>query len=294
MSRRSFVQGAAACAAVLSTPSLWANPLGLPIGLQLYSVREFLPKDYDGTLAQLASMGYQEVEAAGFYEHSAADVKASMRRAGLHCVSAHYSMADLQPKLDELIQYAHELGLSFLVCSSPRLRQPVPGQSWVASMEAMSLDDWRWNADQLNQIGKRVHAAGLRFAYHNHFVEFHKHNGAVPYDELLRHTDPSLVSMEMDCGWVVVGGGNPADYLRQHASRFVMLHVKEFQLSGWKPGTEPVSTEMGRGSIDYKTIFAAAKHAPIRHIFVEQEAYPDMPAMQALRTDAEWMRAFPA
>ncbi|MGA8532264.1 MAG: TIM barrel protein [Acidobacteriaceae bacterium] len=294
ISRRSFVQGAAACAAVLNAPSLWANPLGLPVGLQLYSVRQFLPKDYDGTLAQLAAMGYQEVEAAGFYGHSAADVKAAMHRAGLHCVSAHYSMADLQPKLDELIEYAHGLGLSFLVCSSPQLRHPAPGQSWLASMEAMSLDDWHWNADQLNQIGKRVHAAGLQFAYHNHFVEFHKHDGVVPYDELLRHTDPSLVAMEMDCGWVVVGGASPVDYLRKYAPRFVMLHAKEFQLSGWKPGTEPVSTEMGRGSIDYKSIFAAAKHAPIRHIFVEQEAFTDMPPMEGLRTDAQWMRAFPA
>lgn len=294
LSRRNFVRGAAACAALLGAPSLRANPLGLPVGLQLYSVRDFLPKDFNGTLGQLGAIGYQEVEAAGFFGHSAADVKAAMRRAGLHCVSAHYSMADLQPQLDELIRYAQDLGLSFLVCSSPLLRHPVPGQSWLASMEAMGLDDWRWNADQLNQIGKRVHAAGLRFGYHNHFVEFHEHDGVVPYDELLRLTDPQFVEMEMDCGWVVIGGGHPEEYLRKHAPRFSMLHVKEFQLSGWKPGMEAVSTEMGRGSIDYKSIFAAAKHAPIRHIFVEQEAFPDLPAMQALRTDAEWMRAFPA
>jgi sugar phosphate isomerase/epimerase len=279
---------------MLQAPALWANPLGLPVGLQLYSARNFLPKDYDGTLQQLGAMGYQEVEAAGFYGHSAADVKRAIQQAGLHCVSAHYAMADLQPKLDELTQYARDLGLSYLVCASPMLRRPVPGQSWLASMEAMTLDDWRWNAEQLNKIGERVHAAGLQFAYHNHFVEFHKHDGIVPYDELLRITEPKLVAMEMDCGWVVIGGKRPEDYLREHAPRFCMLHVKEFQLSGWKPGTEPVSTEMGRGSIDYKPIFAAAKDAPIRHIFVEQEAFPDLPAMQALKADADWMKAFPA
>jgi sugar phosphate isomerase/epimerase len=288
------MKSAAACAALLQTHELWANPLGLPIGLQLYSVRDFLPKDYNGTLQQLGAMGYQQVEAAGFYGHSAADVKQAMHRAGLHCVSAHYAMADLQPKLDDLIRYARDLGLSYLVCASPMLRHPVPGQSWLASMEAMSLDDWRWNAGLLNQIGEKVHAAGLQFGYHNHFVEFHEHAGIVPYDELLRITDPRLVTMEMDCGWVVIGGSRPEHYLRKYPSRFSMLHVKEFKLQGWKPGTEPVSTEMGRGSIDYKAIFAAAKDAPIRHIFVEQEAFPDMPAMEALKADAAWMKAFPA
>lgn len=294
ISRRTFVKGAAASAAMLQAHELWANPLGLPVGLQLYSVRDFLPKDFDGTLRKLGAMGYQEVEAAGFFNHTPAEVKQAMHQAGLRCVSAHYPMPDLRPNLEERMQYARELGLHYIVCSSPMLRHPVAGQSWLASMEAMSLDDWRWNADLLNQIGEKVHAAGLQFAYHNHFVEFHEHNGVVPYDELLRITDPTLVAMEMDCGWVVIGGKRPEDYLRRHASRFCMLHAKEFNLKGWKPGTEPVSTEMGRGSIDYSSIFAAAKGAPIRHIFVEQEAFPDLPAMEALKADADWMRAFPA
>lgn len=294
ISRRTFVQGTAACAALAGARRVWANPLGLPVGLQLYSVRDFLPKDFEGTLRKLAAMGYRQVEGAGFYGHSAADVKAMMRQAGLDCVSAHYAMADLQPKLDEIVAYGKELGLHYLVCSSPMLRHPVAGQSWLASMEAMTLEDWRWNAELLNQIGEKVRAAGLQLGYHNHFVEFHKHGDVVPYDEILRVTDPRLVKMEMDCGWVVIGGARPEEYLREHAARFVMLHVKEFRLQGWKPGTEPVSTEMGRGSIDYGKIFAAAKDAPIRHIFVEQEAFPDLPAFEALRVDAEWMKKFPA
>jgi sugar phosphate isomerase/epimerase len=293
ISRRTFVQGAAACAALAGAQKLWANPLRLPVGLQLYSVRDFLPKDFEGTLRKLAATGYQQVEGAGFFGHSAADVKAMMRQAGLRCVSAHYAMADLEPKLDEIVAYGKELGLEYLVCASPMLRHPVAGQSWLASMEAMSLDDWRWNAEKLNQIGEKVRAAGLQLGYHNHFVEFHAHGGVVPYDELLRVTDPKLVKMEMDCGWVVIGGARPEEYLEKHAERFAMLHVKEFNLQGWKPGMEPVSTEMGRGSLDYTKIFAAAQNAPIRHIFVEQEAFPDMPAFEALKVDAEWMKGFP-
>lgn len=293
VSRRSFVKTAAAAAALLRARGLWANPLGLPVGLQLYSVRDFLPKDFEGTLRQLGAMGYQDVEGAGFFGHSAADVKQAMTQAGLRCVSAHYSLADLRPKLDETLRFAQELGLEYIICSSPSPRTPTPGQKWLASVESMSRDDWKWNADQFNQIGQQVHAAGMRFGYHNHFFEFHEHDGMVPYDELLRLTDPKFVTMEMDCGWVVIGGKRPEDYLTRFPNRYSMLHVKEFKLEGWKPGEEPVSTEMGRGSIDYKSIFAAAKKAHLRHIFVEQEAFPDMPAMEALKTDADWIRAIP-
>jgi sugar phosphate isomerase/epimerase len=293
VSRRSFVKGAAACAAMLQARRVWASPLGLPLGLQLYSVRDFLPKDYEGTLRQLGAMGYQDVEAAGFFGHSAADVKQAMTAAGLRCVSAHYPMPQLLPQLDDVIRYARDLGLEYIICSSPMLPDPAKakGLSWIQSMEALTLDDWNWNAEQLNKFGARVHAAGMKFGYHNHFIEFHPHDGVVPYDELLRETDPKLVTMEMDCGWVVIGGHKPEDYLTKYPERYSMLHIKEFKLEGWKPGEEPVSTEMGRGSIDYASIFAAAKKAPIRHIFVEQEAFPDMPAMEALKTDAEWLRS---
>jgi len=291
ISRRDFVRGAAASAAVLGARGVWASPLGLPLGLQLYSVRDFLPKDYQGTLAQLGAMGYQEVEAAGFFGHSAAEVKQAMSQAGLRCVSAHYPLQQLEP-LDDVLRFGRELGLRTIVCASPIERDPAKakGLSWVRGLEAMSLDDWKWNADQLNRIGERVRAEGMQLGYHNHFIEFHPHDGVLPYDVLLEQTDPKLVTMEMDCGWVVIGGHKPEEYLTKYPERYSMLHIKEFKLEGWKPGMEPVSTEMGRGSIDYASIFAAAKKAPIRHIFVEQEAFPDMPAMEALKADADWMK----
>lgn len=295
VSRRTFLKTATAAAAMLEARFAWANPLGLPLGLQLYSVREFLPKDYEGTLKQLAAMGYQEVEAAGFFKHSAAEVKQAMDAAGLHCVSAHYGMSDLQPHLDDIIAFAKGVGLETIVCSSPmmRNRERAKGLSWNAMMDAVPLDDWKWNAEQFNTIGEKVQQAGMKFGYHNHFVEFHRKEGGVrPYDVILQTTDPKLVTMEMDVGWVVIGGASPEEYLTRYPTRFSMLHVKQFKLQGWKPGEEPVSTEMTQGSLDYKRIFAAAKKASIRHIFVEQEAFPDMPPMQALKVDADWLKAF--
>jgi sugar phosphate isomerase/epimerase len=297
ISRRSFLKTAAASAAGAalwkSVPRLMADPLGLPLGLQLYSVRELLPKDYEGTLRQLGALGYREVEAAGFFDHTPSQVKQAMDHANLHCVSAHYPMSQLNPKLDEIIQFGKDLGLEFIVCAAPALKDPsrVKDPASREARESMTLDDWRWNADQFNRIGERVHAAGMKFAYHNHTPEFRSENGVMFYDELLRSTDPSKVAMELDCGWAIVAGQNPVDLLTRYPARISMLHVKDFKLTGWVPGSAPPpSTELGRGSIDYRPIFEAAKKANIQHAFVEQEEF-DMPPMEALKVDAEYMHA---
>jgi sugar phosphate isomerase/epimerase len=298
ISRRTFVKTASASIAgaafLKSAPRLMANALGLPVGLQLYSVRDLLPIDYDGTLRQLRRLGYEQVEAAGFFGHSAKEVRQAMDHAGLHCVSAHYPLKDLLPKVDEVIQFGKDLGLTSIVCAAPWLKDPssVKDPGSRAARDTMTLDDWRWNAEQFNRIGERVNAAGLRFAYHNHTAEFRSENGGVFYDELLRATDPAKVMMEMDCGWVVIGGKNPADYLNRYPKRFSMLHVKDFKITAATTASAPPpSTEMGHGTIDYHPIFEAAKKAHIEHAFVEQEEF-DMPPMEALKIDAEYMRKF--
>ena len=299
ISRRTFLKSISLSGAGLAlwnrVPPLMADPLGLPLGIQLYSVRDFLPKDYDGTLHQLSAIGYREVEAAGFFGRTASAVKQSMERAGLRCVSAHYSLKDLLPKVDETIQYGKDLGLEYIVCASPWFKDPssVRDAGSREARERMTLEDWRWNADQFNRIGERVHAAGMRFAYHNHTPEFRSENGVMFYDELLRQTDPAKVAMELDCGWAAVAGQKPVDLLTRYATRITMLHVKDFKMGhGAVPLPEPPSTELGHGVIDYRAIFAAAKRTNnIEHIFVEQEEF-DMPAMEALKVDADYMRAF--
>jgi sugar phosphate isomerase/epimerase len=297
ISRRTFLKTASTsvvAAAAMRATRLMGNPLDLPLGLQLYSVRDVLPKDYEGTLRQLGALSYREVEAAGFFNHTPAEVKQAMDRAGMHCVSAHYSLKDLLAKTDETIQFGKSLGLEYIVCSSPWFKDPSrlkdPGSR--AARESMTLDDWRWNAEQFNRIAGSASAAGMRFAYHNHTPEFRSENGVLFYDELMRSTDPAKVSMELDCGWAAVAGQNPADLLNRYPSRIAMLHVKDFKLTAaTTPATAPPSTEMGRGTIDYHPIFTAAKKASIKHVFVEQEQF-DMPMMDALKIDADYMRAF--
>src|SRR5271170_8466671 len=157
ISRRRFI--ALSAGTLAATTLAKAYPLGLPLGMQLYSVRTMLPNDFAGTLKQVGALGYKEVEAAGFYDHSVEEVKAAMQAAGLSCVSAHYALGVLKPKLDETIAYCKSLGLQYIVCSSPMHQQPVSGRT------PFTLDDWKWNADQFNQIGEKVNAAGLKFAY---------------------------------------------------------------------------------------------------------------------------------
>src|SRR6202167_3113689 len=163
MNRRSFLSSASA--AVLATRVSWAASLNLPVGLQLYSVRTLLPTDYAGTLKQIGSLGYKKVEAAGFFNLPVEQVKAAMQAAGLRCVSAHYSLALLKQHLDEILPFCKSLGAGYVVCSS-RMHQQAGAKG------PLSLDDWRWSAEQFNQIATKVIAAGMRFAYHNHIAEF--------------------------------------------------------------------------------------------------------------------------
>ncbi len=280
LNRRRFLQLSAGAVGTLATAGVaGAYPLGLPLGVQLYSVREALPKDYLGTLRQLAAIGYREVEAAGFYNRPVDEVRAAMQTAGLKCVSAHYPLGVLKPQLDSIVAYGKALGLDYIVCSSPMHKDP------GAPKGELSLDDWRWVAEQFNQIATKVKAAGMGFAYHNHVAECRAIDGALPLELLIKNTDPEKVNFEMDCGWVVVAGQDPVYYLKNYPSRIVMLHVKDFK------DAKPPSVPLGTGSIAYKDTFTAAKAAKIRHIFVEQEESVG-PMMDALATDAKYMAQF--
>jgi sugar phosphate isomerase/epimerase len=299
LTRRNFLQTSTVLcgAALLGTKRLNASPFGLPIGLQLYSVRELLPNDYAGTLKQLAALGFGEVEAAGYYGLSVKQVKQALGDAGLRMPSAHYSYNDLHRDFDNILAFNKELGVEFIICSFPGMKDPsrLKDKTFRGMVQAFNLDDWRWNAEQFNAIGTKIKAAGMRFGYHNHTMEFAAQDGVVPFDELLRLTDPELVTIEMDCGWVMVGGGDAVDYLKRYPNRISMLHVKDFKKTD-KPASvvdPPPAAELGTGTADYHPIFAAAKMANIKHYFVEQEEF-NMPPMQSLKIDAEYMKAFRA
>lgn len=289
--------GSAAAALGLAGTRLLADPLGLPVGLQLYSVRTLLPKDYAGTLKQVGAIGYREVEAAGFFGHSPQEAQQAMSAAGLSCVSAHYSLAEYTKNMDSILQYARALGMKYLVCPSPSVADPAklanyPGGGGGYFQHGATADDWKWNAEQFNKIGKRLKSEGIRFGYHNHTPEFRELGGGIDgYDVLLKETDPEYVTFELDCGWVSATGRNPVTYLTKYPKRISMLHIKDQKpaTAGMAPG-QHVSTMLGKGTIDYKPIFAAAKKADIKHYFVEQEEFDGNP-LQELAVDYKYLHA---
>jgi sugar phosphate isomerase/epimerase len=289
--RRQFVGGALSVAAfAIFARKARANAMGLPLAIQLYSVRQQMAEDLDMALAAVAAAGFVEVEAAALPKKSAKEIRLSLDKAGLRCVSAHHGFADLAPRFDELVAYDAELGAKYVICASPGHRM----SSGTASggRQAFSIDDWRYNAERFNEFGDRAAKLGMQFGYHNHVGEFDMVDAVLPYDELLKLTDPKKVTFELDCGWAIVAGHDPVELMQKHPYRFSMLHVKDFHLkevaSG--PAHEPKVTELGRGDIDYKPVLAQAKkNQSIRHAFVEQEEF-DVPWKESLKIDAGYMK----
>jgi sugar phosphate isomerase/epimerase len=313
-SRRAFLQQTASgliasgmAASLLEIPTMNASPLNLPIGLQLYTVAPEMDGDAAGTLKAVAAAGYKQVELSPLGKTPAKELKKALDDAGLKNPSGHYLLPDLISNLPAKIEYAHEFGQEFMVVTVPWVADPSRFKTdpkdgemgiFLAIISGLTLDDWKWNAEQFNKVGEQVKKAGLQLAYHNHNFEWKTYGGVTGYDEFLRLTDPGLVKLELDCGWITVAGHDPVAYLTKFPGRYSLLHIKDFRkgftprttLMGKDPGA-PVPTELGQGAIDYRKIFAAAKNAQIRAYFVEQEApFTEMPALEAIKADSDYMK----
>jgi sugar phosphate isomerase/epimerase len=272
--------GLAAAATAILPRMAWGEAMGLPPAIQLYTVREDLPKDTPGTLKQLHDIGFREVETAGFGKYSVKEFRGLLDDAGLKAPSAHLNLN--APDLGPVFADANTLGAHFATSSSlatgnmPRRPAGAPAGQRPA-MAPLGLEGFTKLAAQMNEIGAKAKAAGLQYAYHNHNYEFEKMpDGSYGYDILVNKTDHDLVKFEVDCGWMCAGGADPIAYFKKYPGRFKMIHVKEFQPLS-KPSTSlggpdrPKGTDLGQGFIDYKPIFAAGKKAGIEHAFSEQE-----------------------
>lgn len=280
LTRRSFLEcSSLAMMAAMSGKTFaagaGAGPMGKPIGLQLYTVREEANKDLLGTLKRLQTIGYREVETAGFYGKSGKELRKLLADHGMTAPSAHSSMGDIQKDMQKLVDGAAEVGAKYFVCAFPGLPPGVSMPNSTALASGITLDHWKWNAEQLNKLGEVAKKAGLQAAYHNHNMEFRSYNGVVAFDELLKLTDPALLKFELDLAWVVTAGADPVAYLKKYADRIALLHVKDVRKDMVTTVTEVKSqtVEVGRGKIDWKRIFAACDPQRIKHYFVEQENF---------------------
>jgi sugar phosphate isomerase/epimerase len=281
---------------------------GLPIGLQLYTVGEDLKRDFDGTLAAVSKIGYRTVELAGLADHSAADWRLALDRAQLKCPSIHvppHSKTGVNlDELGALAEVAHILGIGTVVCPMFNIPERLTLQAnsaeetgkMLARLGAsMTPDDWKWNSDYLNKKAAALKPYGLRFAYHNHNVEFAPVGGSTGLDQLIRDTDPTLVTFEMDAGWVVAAGADPVTLLAAHPNRFSAMHVKDVKAStrpNYSLQQDPC--EVGQGIIDWKTLLAKAYRANVRQFYVEQEPPFSKPRIEAVGISFNYLNALVA
>ena len=216
-----------------------------------------LKRDPRGTLVALSELGFADIEFRDTAGLEVAEWKAITAERGLRGIASGGSMYELLNKLDDLIAFAHTFETPYVVCYYP----------WPTGKNDQGLAGFDNLAQQLNDIGKRLKAEGLRLAYHNHDLEFEIIDGVVPYERILQRTDPALVTMEMDLYWVKKGGSEPLDLLRRYPGRFELFHVKDMERA---PGTGKVC--LGEGRIDFGELIAAARETSgPRHFIWERE-----------------------
>lgn len=263
ISRRGFLGGVAAAGV------LRADPLGMPIGCQLYPVGKMIEQDFEGTLRQIAGIGYRMVEmcsppnyqGSGFgplVNRKASDIRKSIHDAGLGCESCHYGFRELKENLDDRIAYAKELGLKQMILASFGLKPDA------------TMSDWARSAGELNKIGEQTRKAGLQLGFHNHNFEFKTIDGVLIYDKLMSELDPKLVKMQFQVA-VISLGFEAATYLTKYPGRFISMHLGDWSSTEKKP------VPVGSGVIDWKKLFTAAKTGGIKNYFVEM----DLDAMKA-------------
>jgi sugar phosphate isomerase/epimerase len=248
-------------------------------GLQLYTLRDDLPKDPKGVLTQVASFGYKELEGyegpkGMFWGMSNTEFKKFMDDLGMRFVASHCNIdADFERKAAE----ASAIGMKYLIA-------PYLGPQ-------KSMDDYKRAAENFNQKGEICRRNGIRFAYHNHDYSFKPINGEMPQDVMMQIASKELVDFEMDIYWVVNAGQDPEAWFRKYPNRFRLVHIKDRQ-RGVGDTNKNVSVAIGTGSINFPQILKTGAQHGVRHFIVEQEAYEGTTPLAAVRENAQYMKGF--
>jgi sugar phosphate isomerase/epimerase len=289
LSRRSFlVSAGAGLAAAYSSRGFANHHEKIPLGIQLWTVKSAAEKDLEGTLRQVYAAGFREIEFAGYYGKSPADIGKLMRDIGFTLVSTHAGAGDIAKNGDKILADAKALGLKYVVASSPGVTPEKEKLPWEERMKAVDLTDWKWNADLFNRFGRQVKDAGLEFGYHNHSAEFKKFGDVTAFDYLFGNTDPNLVKIQLDVGWVTVAGHDPIALLEKYQGRVVSLHVKDVGKRGGD-GKDPPSVALGEGVTDWKKVLGKAHATGVKHYFYEQEEPFTRPILDSVKMSGDYL-----
>jgi len=283
--RRTFI-GTVGAAVLAARPAM-ADTIK-KVGMQLYTVRADLGKDFDGTLGRVAAIGYKEVEFAGYQGRSAYEVRDVLKRHGLSSPAAHidYPTVSNPEKWAKVLDDARIIGHDYLV--NPWIDEPLRNQP----------DFWKRAVDVYNTAGAAAQKHGIQFCYHNHNFEFYpgpNTGGKAPMDVLLESCDPKLVQIELDLCWITATGKDPLDLFQRYPGRFPLVHVKGLRkVPPSTPDPTPIPdvlkdvTDVGtEDAVDWKRIFAKSKQAGIRHYFVEHDVPKD--AIASLKASYDYL-----
>ena len=270
MDRRKFIgQTAIGTGALLLMPGFLqaAAKYKTPIGFQTFPIRDVLAKDFAGTMKMMAGLGYQYTEmcypkgyaGAGFAplaNITAPDLKKMIEDAGLHCPSCHIGFGSMKADFGKCMNFAHGLGLSQIVV--PGLEAP-----------GKTIADYKTACGDLNKMAEKIKAEGMATGMHNHTGEFKMMEGQLIYDAIMSALDPNLVKMQFQTEVITLGYKGPT-YFEKYPGRFISAH-----LSDWS--ADKKQEPIGKGVIDWKEFFAAAKTGGVKNFFVEMniDTYKD-------------------
>ena len=225
------------------------------IGLELYTVRSEMEKNVEHTLARVAQIGYKEVEFAGYFGRTPAQVRAALAANGLAAPAVHIGLDDIRPPtLQRTLDSAHTIGHRWVVVA------------WIDEKDRKSQDDYKAIADTMIAASVEAAKAGVAIGYHNHDFEFTLFNGTTGLATLVERTANTAVAIEMDLYWAIMSGQDPLAWFAKYPGRFPLVHVKD---SAGPP--KHVMTDVGAGTVDWKKIFAKHQQAGIKHYFVEHD-----------------------
>ncbi len=268
------------------------------VGLQLYSVRNELAEDFEGTLKKVKEMGYDYVEFAGFYGRTPEEIKAILEKLDLKCVSVHQDMTPFLESGNGIIDYMASLGIKYVAIPwYPRVKLEYGTPVWEETIA------------NFKKYGEALKEAGLEMIYHNHDFEFDKIDGMTIFDRLYATLD-GILNPQIDTCWVCYAGYDPAEYIRKYADRLSVLHLKDFDCktlaggpayalidSEGNAGDAPTKEEndfafkpLGMGRQDFDAILKAAEETNIHTLIVEQDESPDMPALESVKISRQFLK----
>ncbi|MBT3385438.1 MAG: sugar phosphate isomerase/epimerase [Prolixibacteraceae bacterium] len=275
--RRKFLKTTAAFAAGSMVLPMVSCTKEKVIGLQLYTVRDKITQDLDGTLNRLAEIGYNSMEAAGynvvdgtFYGMKPKAFADKLKGLGMPLHSSH-TVAELDTA-EKVFADAAEAGCRYVI------------YPYLPEEFRQNIDGYKATAEKFNKIGEVANKHGVRFGYHNHAFEFDKMDGQIGMDVLISETDPELVTFEVDLYWVTKGGHNPVDYIKTHPGRFEIYHVKDMVKTD-----DMFFSPVGVGRIDFESIFAIKETAGMEMIFVEQDRFRDYDAFESVEMSFNYL-----